>query len=179
MIKQGIETGDVSLIAQAYETLTGEKVVFKGGKTIVPLDTGSSGTSLANTPFRQPTKVRESNIRDEDFFMQITDPDRRRKRVNENGKEEIQTRSEPINLNKIKTVGNLFRDSEDIASDDKAFDKVVHVKAPVKRQRKNAVQTKLYKCEGGCGREELLLPIHAATGHWFCNECIKNKSKGR
>ncbi len=162
LIKHGVLTHDFQSISQAYTLLTGEILNVPSENQVVE-------AAIKNAP---PLIPRRSNGIDvDDFRMQIIDKSK------QGGENKSLTRAEPINIDKNKVIGNLFSDAGDIATEDKAFDKAVHIKVPVQRKRE-APKTEQFKCEE-CGKKEVLSPIHAATGRFVCTECTSKKAKGR
>lgn len=80
-------------------------------------------------------------------------------------------RKESVNVNKIKRVGNLFTDDGTIdAALRKKYQKENKEHIPSPRMRP-PVQFKVYRCDGGCGRQFKLNPIYAPNDRYVCNKC--------
>ncbi len=159
LIKEGILTKNFQLISQGYTTLTGE---------ILKILPDEKSVEVNKTQMFKSS--RQDGFNEEDFHMQIVDKNRRQE--NDEG---IEARTEPINITKIKTVGNLFKDAMDIAQSDINFDRKVHIKVPVQRTREMNQEKRKYKCE--CGKVDELSPIHVPTGRYVCPKCTKKKMK--
>lgn len=158
MIKEGVIKHDFNLVAQAYTALTGEVLEVPSEAMIVE-------------QIKQIPHPQRSGYDVDEFTFQIVD-----KTKQPRGEKNL-TRTEPIDLKKVKAVGNLFNDALEIATDDIAFDKKVHIKVPVQRNRESP-QFKKFACEE-CGKEAILSPVHAPTGRYVCPKCTKEKMRGR
>lgn len=158
MIKQGILANDMSLISQAYTILTNEVIVRPQPKQEQSRAENYRGFNIED--FKTQTPARPKN--------------------NDNRR---QTRTESIDVKKIRNVGNMFEDVGSLDKDDerqRVKDKPLYQEPPVKRRE--APKTVHYSCDL-CNQVYSLLPIHVALvkendGIFICDEC-KRKNVGK
>lgn len=186
-IKQGILEQRLDLISEGYTDLTGE-VLAANHEDKITSDTLIKTTLVTHNIPNKNKDIFEKKVitidqpelpRDpydiENFKMQVTSV-----KKNDDGRQPC--RSEPININKIKTVGNMFTDDKEIK--DEGIAKINDKINPTKRSRKNEVlHLKLYKCQGegvdgrGCDNEQMLNPILVPTDRYVCSNCVELLAK--
>lgn len=171
-IKQGILDSNIQLVSEGYSDLTGETLVLVE-TTLVTNDIPNRNNDI----FVKPESPKHDPYDIENFKMQITG-----QKTDGDGRKPC--RSEPINVDKIKIVGNMWEDDKSIPDEGSA--KINDKVKPTKRTRKNEIlNSKLYTCEGegengmGCSNQEMLNPSLVPTGRYVCPKCISFLAKKR
>lgn len=160
LIKEGIQQKDWEKIKLAYSELTGEEI-----QDTVKVDNTIPTPEVEEQP---------------SFLHTIRDPNKRRvqKYIDTNtGEERNYGISEPVNVNKIRSVGNLWNPNDFINDIPESEEKVkVTYQKPVPRTRKATNMVKVICVD--CRKEYEIHPIYKRETGYHCDKCIKGKMPG-
>lgn len=178
-IKKGIRQRNWTFVERGYKALTGEEITEEQepGVLAVP-GPAPKAKKTKKVQKKDPQPVAEpvveqtpQRVDEYDLNQFRVQPNLEKRRVGENG--EVQARKEPINLQKIKTVGNIFNDDLTLETGDLLIDR--QIKRTVSPREREPAATRVYECEG-CHRKFNVSPIHVTTGRYVCPHCIRNRA---
>lgn len=155
-IKEGILAGDITLVIEGYNRITGEKIAVPEPE---PVQQRQPPRSFRQSP--------EYYGEEDDSFNRP--PDRNRNNDNDSGDGKIAARAEPF---VPKKRINMFFDEREALPDyteaDKAKDQAAKRKA--KAQRPAPYKPVQINCDG-CGNRYNVNPIFVIDGVYRCDRC--------
>ena len=167
LLKHGIETQNWEDIQKVYAMFTGLPV-----ERAVDKQTKKTKKNTKSKATKEQTKTVPIDEYDVNNYI-ITGNKANPASVDADGRRKART--EPVNVGKIKSVGNMFTDELNIATSDIEIDRKIHNKPLVPRRQ--APQQKVYTCTGECGRKVKFFPSQVPTGEYKCVQCIQQTKR--
>lgn len=168
-IRQGILDRDIEEINQGYFELTGETLVLDDEQVETNREEdGQENQEDSPEPTPAKNEKESKRVTTEDFRTQIIDPKGQ-------SKEGRRARKEPVNTEKIKTVGNIWEDSYSEEPPDS--EKLKQAYGNYHKHRKPRKKfKKVRKTCTKCKQTKYVKPIDVvARENFLCDECVDKR----